>query len=163
MCVVTKVNERECKTNSENLWEMKGTVDILNKDGKSNEVNVYAINDSEIAISRFFLAKNKAYIIIFTKVEKADDEFTLHVQRGMMIQPGDLETVKTNFSFSAKQAFHRQLSTPTANTPTNFTDLAKELKTPRKRAFTFGAATEEVSQELAFTTLPSPKKLRISP
>ena len=79
----------------------------------------------------------------------------------MLIPPSELETVKTNFSFSARKEFHQQLSMPTANTPTNFTDLAKELKTPRKRAFTFGAATEEVSQELAFTTLPSPKKAKM--
>ena len=109
--------------------------------------------------------RNKPYIIIFTKVEKEDEDLTLHVQRGMLIPPSELESVKTNFSFSARKEFHQQLSMPTANTPTNFTEVAKELnatfQTPRKRAATFGAATEEVSQELAFTTLPSPKKAKM--
>ena len=143
---------------------MTGKAMILDKTGESQECNVYAIEAVESATSRFFLAKNTSYIIIFTKVEKEDDALTLHVQRGMLIAQNDLESVKTNFSFTAERALHKQLSMPSGNTPTNFSDLAKELdaafQTPRKRAATFGAPTEEVSQVCAFTTMPSPKKPR---
>ena len=65
---------------------------------------------------------------------------------------------------SAKKEFHKQLSLPTANAPTNFPELAKELKlrfeTPRKRAASFGAPTENVGQDLEITKMSSPKKPR---
>ena len=167
VAIVTRVNECACKKNSENhLWEMTGKVAILNKTGDSNEANVYAIDAVESAIARFSLAKNKSYIIIFTKVEKEDDTLTLHVQRGMLIPDDDLKTVKGIFSVAAERDLHKKLSVPggsTVETPTNFADWFKELdSTPRKRAATFGAPAEDVEKECAFTKLPTPKKLRTS-
>ena len=90
-------------------------------------MHVYGVDAAEAGSTRFNLigGKGKAYIMIFRHVEEEADALRIDLQRGLLIQPENLDDVIKNFEAAARRGLHKPSALEASSTaPTTFAALA---------------------------------------